>query len=571
MTNVLRAASVAGIVLLLAGTASFEPAYLDFHVGRVPPFGFAQGAPSGSRGAQSGPAASVAQTRLDAGPPDLPRVTVEVPAIDVTGRTIHVPADGNLQKAIDDARPGDAITLTPGATYRGPFELRRKDGDQWIVIGSAAKDLPATGSRVSPSDAPKMPKLVAESGHFVFHAEAGAHHYRLVGLEIAPAEGKALTNLVELGGGDERAVEALPHHIIIDRCYLHGDRKEGSRRGVSLNASHVAVIDSYFADFKERTADAQAVSGWNGPGPFLIEGNYLEASGENIMFGGGDPAIPNLVPSDIVITRNHLTKPLRWKKDDPSFEGTEWAVKNLFELKNARRVLVDGNLLEYNWPQAQNGFAILFTVRNQDGGAPWSVVEDITFSNNVVRHVAAGINILGRDDNHPSEQTRRIAIRNNVFLDVGGRWGNGRLFQLLEGTHGIAIVHNTAFQTGSLLFGGDHPPHTGFVFEGNVVPHNEYGVTASGTGPGNQTLEKFFPGAVFRGNVIVGAKAANYPANNAFPASLDEVVAVSPQHGAKLALPQLTWRGSSGRGAGDGPPGADIAAVQKALGPLANR
>jgi hypothetical protein len=557
MTNVLRAASVAGIVLLLAGTASFESVYPDVLVGRGP---------------QSGPAAPVAQTRDDAGPPELPKVTVDVPAIAVTGRTIHVPADGNLQKALDEARPGDAITLTPGATYRGPFELPRKDGDQWIVIGSAAKDLPATGSRVNPSDAAKMPKLVAESGHFVFHAEAGAHHYRLVGLEIAPAEGKALTNLVELGGGDERAVEALPHHIIIDRCYLHGDRKEGSRRGVSLNASHVAVVDSYFSDFKERTADAQAVSGWNGPGPFLIEGNYLEASGENIMFGGGDPAIPNLVPSDIVITRNHMTKPLRWKKDDPSFEGTEWAVKNLFELKNARRVLVDGNLLEYNWPQAQNGFAILFTVRNQDGGAPWSVVEDITFSNNVVRHVAAGINILGRDDNHPSEQTRRIAIRNNVFLDVGGSWGNGRLFQLLEGTHGIAIVHNTAFQTGSLLFGGDHPPHTGFVFEGNVVPHNEYGITASGTGPGNQTLEKFFPGAVFRGNVIVGAKAANYPANNAFPASLDEVVAVSPQHGAKLALPQLTLRGRSGRGAaGGGTPGADITAVQKALGPLANR
>jgi hypothetical protein len=186
--------------------------------------------------------------------------------------------------------------------------------------------------------------------------------------------------------------------------------------------------------------------------------------------------------------------------------------------------------------------------------------------------VAAGINILGRDDNHPSEQTRRIVIRNNVFLDVGGAWGNGRLFQLLEGTHGIAIVHNTAFQTGSLLFGGDHPPHTGFVFEGNVASHGEYGITASGTGPGNQTLEKFFPNAVFRGNVIVGAKAANYPVNNAFPASLDEVVAVSPQHGAKLALPQLTLRGSSGRGGAAGaPPGADIAAVQKALGPLANR
>jgi hypothetical protein len=556
MNNMMRVALVAGVVAILAGTASFEPAYphghLDGDVAQAPP-------------------SAPADKRDDAGPPELPRVTVDVPAIAITGRTIHVPANGSLQKAIDEAKPGDAITLTPGATYRGTFQLRRKDGDGWIVIGSAAKDLPATGTRVSPSDAPKMPKVIADSGYAVFRTEAGAHHYRLVGLEIAPAEGKSLTNLVELGG-DERGVDALPHHIIIDRCYLHGDRKEGTRRGVSLNASHVAVIDSYLSDFKERTADAQAVSGWNGPGPFLIEGNYLEASGENIMFGGGDPAIPNLVPSDIVITRNHMSKPLRWKKDDPSFEGTEWAVKNLFELKNARRVLVDGNLLEYNWPQAQNGFAILFTVRNQDGGAPWSVVEDVTFSNNVVRHVAGGINILGRDDNHPSEQTRRIAIRNNVFLDVGGTWGNGRLFQLLESTHGVAIVNNTGFQTGSLLFGGDHPPHTGFVFEGNVVPHNEYGITASGTGPGNQTLEKFFPGAVFRGNVLVGGNPRNYPINNSFPASLDAIGATPPQRGAKLALPQLTLRGSTGRDGTEGrTPGADITAVQKALGPLVNR
>ena len=130
-----------------------------------------------------------------------------------------------------------AITLAPGATYRGNFQLRRKDGNGWIVIAIGGRsDLPPPGTRVNPSDASKMPKIVADSGYWVFKAEPGAHHYRLVGLEIAPADGKSLTNLVELGGGDERGVEALPHHIIIERCYLHGDRKEGARRGVSLNA-----------------------------------------------------------------------------------------------------------------------------------------------------------------------------------------------------------------------------------------------------------------------------------------------------------------------------------------------
>ena len=48
-------------------------------------------------------------------------------------------------------------------------------------------------------------------------------------------------------------------------------------------------------------------------------------------------------------------------------------MKNLFELKNAQRVLIESNVFEYNWAESQNGFAILFTPRNQGGGrrGPW--------------------------------------------------------------------------------------------------------------------------------------------------------------------------------------------------------
>jgi hypothetical protein len=166
-----------------------------------------------------------------------------------------------------------------------------------------------------------------------------------------------------------------PHHLVLDRCYIHGDPALGSRRGLALGSRETAVVDSWFSDFKEGAADSQAIAGWNGAGPFRIENNTLEAAGENVMFGGADPKIHGLVPSDIEILRNHFRKPLAWKKDDPSFAGTPWSTKNLFELKNARRVLVSGNLFEQNWVSSQSGFAILFTVRNQDGRSPWSAVE----------------------------------------------------------------------------------------------------------------------------------------------------------------------------------------------------
>ena len=44
-----------------------------------------------------------------------------------------------------------------------------------------------------------------------------------------------------------------------------------------------------------------------------IINNYFEGTGENILFGGADPRIDGLVPSDIEIRRNHFTKPTSWK------------------------------------------------------------------------------------------------------------------------------------------------------------------------------------------------------------------------------------------------------------------
>ncbi len=452
--------------------------------------------------------------------PEPPQSYVDTTSVQPSGRTIAVRAGGNVQAALDGARPGDVITLEAGATFRGPFTLPVKPGGGWITVRTSAPDgrLPPPGTRVDPSYAHAMPKLVGP-GKPVITAARGAHHYRFVGIEIRPAPGAFLYNLVELGSA-ETSADQLPHHIVFDRCFLRGDPQRGTRRGIAMNSRFTAVVDSYLADFKEIGADSQAIAGWNGPGPFKIVNNYLEGAGENLIFGGADPSIPNLVPSDIEIRRNHFAKPLAWRQGDPGYAGVPWTVKNLFELKNARRVLVEGNLFEHNWVHAQNGFAILFTVRNQDGRASWSVVEDVTFINNVVRGTGSGINILGRDDNYPSQQTKRILIKNNLFLDVGApRWGGGgRLFQLLNGTAKIVVDHNTAFHTGNIIT-AEGPAHTDFVFTNNIVAQNAYGIVGTGTAPGIPSLDAYFPGAVVRKNVIVGGTASHYPPGNFFPTS----------------------------------------------------
>jgi hypothetical protein len=470
---------------------------------------------------------------------ELPRVYVETTSAPPAGRTIAVQAGGNLQMALNQAQPGDMIALEAGATFTGPFTLPNKSGTGWINIRTSAPDnsLPPPGTRVAPQHASVMPKLVAASGS-VLRTAPGAHHYRFIGIEIAPKEGVFLYNLVQLGMG-ENTIDDFPHHIIFDRCYLHGDPKKGTRRGIALNSRDAAVVDSYLSDFKEVGADSQAICGWAGPGPFKIVNNYLEGGAENVMFGGADPVIRDLVPSDIEIRRNRFAKPLTWRPDDPAYEGTRWSVKNLFELKNARRVLIEGNLFERTW----TGFAILFTVRNQNGTAPWSVIEDVTFTNNVIRHAGGGINILGRDGTWPSgsQQTRRILISNNLFVELEmQKWGGtGRLFQLLVGTADVVIEHNTAFHDGPIIM-AEGTPHTGFIYRNNLTPHNAYGIIGTDRGVGHSTLSTYFPGVVFTKNVLVGpwpsaggavvSQYSGYP-SNFFPPSLDAVGFVNREHG----------------------------------------
>ena len=66
--------------------------------------------------------------------------------------------------------------------------------------------------------------------------------------------------------------------------------------------------------------------------------------------------------------------------------------------------------MENNWVDGQAGMAVLFTVRNQDGGAPWSVVEDVTFLLDTGEHPARIATRIGRTP-HAIDQALRRAGR----------------------------------------------------------------------------------------------------------------------------------------------------------------
>ena len=449
----------------------------------------------------SGP--GFAQTR-----PALPQLTVNTTYVPPSGQTLAVAAGGDFQAALNAAKPGDVITLAAGATYTGPFTLPNKSGSGWVIVRTSAPDssLPPPGTRVTPSHAHVMPKLVAAAGSVLTTAQA-AHHYRFIGIEIEPTAGHFLYNLVQLGV-TETTMSDVPHHIVFDRCYLHGDPAKGTRRGIAMNSRDTAVIDSHLSDFKEVDADSQAIAGWSGPGPFKIVNNYLEAAGENLMFGGARASILGLTPSDIEIRRNYVFKPRAWKQGDPSFQGIAWSVKNLLELKHALRVLIDGNLFDQNWAAAQAGSAIVLTVRGE-GVMTWAPVQDVTFQNNIVRNTGHGVTIAGTDSSGPSAGARRMLFSNNLWQINSAQWGgNGMLLLIVQRPDDITFEHNTVDQNGSILF-SDLGANPRFVFRNNLLAHGPYGI-ASDKGVGNPTLTTYFPAVDFRKNAIWGGDSASY-------------------------------------------------------------
>ena len=465
--------------------------------------------------------------------PQRPQVFLDTTYVAPTGRQTSVLAGGDLQAALNAAQPGDVLILQSGATYTGNFTLPAKSGSGWIYLqGTALSSLPAPGGRVGPAQANLMPKIVSPNTMAALTTAAGAHHYRFVGIEITTTwASTSATNFglvaLEAPGGNTSLAQ-VPTDLVFDRCYIHGTPTGNVRRGILLNSARTAVVDSHLSDLHEVGVDSQAIGGWNGPGPFKIVNNYLAGAGENVMFGGADPRINNLIPSDIEIRKNHIVKPLTWRANHPSYAGIRWSVKNLLELKNAQRVLIDGNLIENNWADAQNGFGILFTVRNQDGTAPWSVVRDVTFTNNIVRHSGAALNILGRDYLHPSQQTQRILIQNSLIEDVGAAWGgNGTFVQIMDAATDIVIDHNTALQGGSIIiatYSTSLSQITSFVFTNNITPHNEYGIFGDyGVGSGMPAIAAYFPGGVFARNAVVGGSASSLPTDNYFPSSLAAV------------------------------------------------
>ena len=528
--------------------------------------------------------------------PELPRVYVDttMPSQSGTIRLVN-PTDCNnpstgLQAQLNAAQRGDIIEIPANLTCKGSYTFPVKSGNGWIIVRTSGFANLPEGKRVNPSQSQLMPKILSTGVNPAIIMPSNASYYRLIGLEISIAPdaledadqgGYMNYQLVSLGDSTDPDINNVAHHIIIDRCYIHGLTKKNVKRGIMMGSTYTAVIDSYISEIHAYGLDTQAIASWSSPGPLKIVNNYLEAAGENILFGGADTVHPNLVPSDIEIRNNYFYKPFAWKlnsgntapsgaclydsrypSDGENYAledsggnvidwykcvngawvrtGTKpdsvsikwglqaWPVKNLFEIKNGRRVIVEGNVLENNWISAQSGAGILFTVRAESNSG--AAVEDITFRKNIMRRSYQGVNMLGHDDINPQSPsyTKNVLIQDNLFeqIGIGAQPGTvARAYQILYGVQGLTINHNTLLGDYPTLIVADGDPTPNMNFTNNIQFYGQYGIAGMGNLP-NSTIVQ---------NVFIAAPAGQsklYPSTGYFwPATASEVGFVNYNNG----------------------------------------
>ena len=425
-------------------------------------------------------------------------------------RTIKVLPGGNVQAALEQANGGDIVELQAGAVYFGEIRLPNKPLTDFVTIQSSAVASLSPDKRVGPEQSSLMAKIATRgAGKPAVSAANGANHYRFVGIEFTAANADYNYGLITLGSGETDPAK-LPHDIEIDRSYLHPFKTGVVRRGIALNSAATTIKNSYVEGFGYPSEEAQGICGWTGTRNIHIINNYIEGGAENIMFGGADPASADLIPADIEVRGNYLRKPREW--------NGKAALKTLFELKDAKRVQFTGNYLEDNWV----GSAFRITIRNQDGSAPFSTVEDVVIRDNIINGAADGINILGKDDLQPSQVLKRLTIENNLFLKIGGGngfEGSGYFIQIADGQD-ITIANNTVFNNGSIAkIYGTIP--RGFVIRDNLIGHGEYGV--HGVDVKSPQARSMFQNNIFMNLNRIDPSGFSYPQGNAIVSGLSDV------------------------------------------------
>jgi hypothetical protein len=304
------------------------------------------------------------------------------------------------------------------------------------------------------------------------------------------------------GTHKDHTILVLGDQSLVNGCMFWGSL-EGQKRAIEANAKHATITNSSTVNIWHQE-EAQAIACWTRTDDLHVAYCSLEASGMSFIAGGTDCAESD-IPQNITIEHVRMMKPSSW------MNVPYVTVKNAFELKNAKHVTLFDAWIENVCPGGgQSGFAIQLTVRNQEGHAPWSCVEDVLIQRVGAVGVGSGINLMGSDYTHPSGQMTRVTIADCYFVMNGT--GSGRALQLLRGPQDVTIRNSQFLEASNSFmdFSDVGMPCTGWQVENCLFDEGWYGIHGE-VASGAAALDAYAPGHVWAGNTVRrGASGTTY-------------------------------------------------------------
>lgn len=348
------------------------------------------------------------------------------------------------------------------------------DKSNFIVIRPVTA--PAAGRYNPPGNYPttrNQPQINCIAGSNCISIAATAKRWRITGFDIRPAStiSNYLNNMFQFGPADsQNACE----WFVLDRNHLHGHNRDYTSktayRAASVNCQKVAFVGNYIHSFNGGTfgtADAQGIHIYNSSGGIVIENNYIESSGENIMSGGGSGQV--VIPSGFLIRGNYIYKPVSQKGNSQRFFS-----KNSIEYKVGKDILIVGNWIQNNWTSNDGQhYAITNKSTNQKSIANTFMKTQVESSNITILYNRFD-NVSGGFGLHKSTQP----------LSKGG--GHFTLMHNLITKFGFGSAETTAGYVSFINMGlpkADTVNNKGLLAEDIVVEHNTIGSMYQGKKP----------------------------------------------------------------------------------------
>lgn len=423
--------------------------------------------------------------------------TDTMPTVD--GSTFTVNAGQSVQTAINNAAAANGnltheVVLQAGATFNENLILPVKSsGTGWVIIRTAnLAGIAVQRQRIiRATHAAAMPKIQLSPAPIGVDTDAGANHFRFIGIEFIVVGGSGSPTGFRMFSGFTSNVADIPHHIVLDRCIFRNTFT--THKLVALQGgAGTAVIDSSLVLNPAQDGDSNALWLYDGPGPMKVVNNDIAGLGEVVFFGAAGYAA-GFLPQDIEFRRNLV-------RAEPIVATPG---KNLIEFKQGLRIWFQGNIVQDGSMIGQS-YNIMMSPQDEGIVGPTAVVDDILWEYNLFRRLRAGFALSGQGFGQTGVHMHRVAIRHNFIDSVGDYGGSGHQAVYNNGTDQVTVDHNTVRNGGGngVRFEGG-APNTNWIHRNTIVQNDV--VSAAGGGTGTTALNTHTTGRVFNKNVLVGA------------------------------------------------------------------